>query len=103
MSSQDTMNYAQSEEESAKIIQDEITKRQATIAELQKDMNNENQMINGLESKRKQHINDAARLHQQAEQERKQEEEERRREAEKNNDGFVEKTAKDAARAGLFF
>ncbi len=49
MSSQDTMNNAQSEEESAKVIQGEIDKAQADIAELQNDINDKNQVISGLQ------------------------------------------------------
>ena len=48
MSSQDTMNSAKTEEENGKIVQNEINKMQANIAELQKSVASKNQVLKGL-------------------------------------------------------
>ena len=101
MASQDTINYAQDEEEKARIIQHEIEKDQSDVADLQKDINAKNQIIASQQQKMQQHMKDAQRLREQAEQEMRHEQDELMREQQKGRDSLAQKTAKGMAR-GFF-
>lgn len=111
MSSTDTMRYAESEEDSAKAIQQEIDRQLVKISELQKDIKNniasqgdvdrEQQILNGLQQKHHEHTADAQRLRQKAADEQKQEQQEELRK-QQSGDGLGKKVAKGIARGGLF-
>ncbi len=101
MSSQDTLAYAQSEDEKASELQHEIAKEQAGIEALQKDINNKSEVIRGLQVKQQEHTKEAQRLHQQATAEQKHEQEEQLRQRQ-NDKSFMEKAVREAARQSLF-
>lgn len=118
MSSDDTLHYAQSEEESAKAVQHEIEKERADIAALQKDMNSKtdpadinalekdinsrSDIASSLQQKYEQHVKDGQRLRQEYMQERQQEQEEQLRQQQEGKKSIMKEGAKDAISRGLF-
>ena len=114
MSSQDTLKYAESEEQSAKNLQSQIDSLLAKNAALQKDMGGDNDaalqkdidsnndLIAGYQQKVQQHTNDAQRLRQQAVEEQKQEQEELLHEQEKGKDSLAKNAAQEIVRNSFF-
>ena len=110
MSSQDTMAYAQTEAENAKIIRQQIEKNQADItamqhdskaSEMQSDIQTKFQVNEGLERKYQEHMSNYERLQQEALSLQKREQEERLQEQQKNQDG-IKKTVKEVVKSTLF-
>lgn len=102
MTSQDTLNNAQSEEEKAKVIQAEIDKEQSDIIALQKDINQKNAVISGLQPKLQEHLKNAQNLRQKAVQEQKEEQEEQIRQEEIGRDNLKRQAAKERIKRGIF-
>lgn len=106
MASQDTLKYAQSEEEKAKSLQREIEKEQMRIKALQgnpdtqDDIAAKEQIIASYQEKQRQHMEQAQRLRQKAEQE--EQEELREQKQRKDGDSLMKKGVKEAIRRGLF-
>ncbi len=103
MSSQDTMGYAEQEEESAKVFRQDIDKYRSEIQALQSSIDEKNRLIADLEMKERQHLNDAQRLREQAADEQRQEEQDRiRHEQEASKEGLAKRAAKNVTIGGLF-
>ncbi len=102
MSSQDTLNSAQSEEENARILQTEIDKEQADIQALQKDINQKSDVISGLQQKLQAHLSSAQNLREKAVEEQKIEQEEQLREQQKANEQGIAGAAKQGVMNNLF-
>ena len=102
MSSQDTLNSAQSEEENARILQTEIDKEQADIQALQKDINQKSDVITGLQQRMQAHLSSAQNLREKAVGEQKIEQEEQLREQQKANERGVVGAAKQGVINNLF-
>ena len=102
MSSQDTLNSAQSEEENARILQTEIDKEQADIQALQKDINQKSDVITGLQQRMQAHLSSAQNLREKAVGEQKIEQEEQLREQQKANEQGVVGAAKQGVINNLF-
>ena len=102
MASQDTLHYAESEEESARVLQHEIEGKQAAVESLQRDINEKMQLVEDLQRKQRVHTDAAGRLRQQAAQEQKNEQDELARQQANDKDSLLKRSAKEAAKHGFF-
>ena len=102
MPSQDTLQYAEHEEESARVFQREIEDEQADIDSLQRDIDSKRQTIAGLRQKQEQHTRDAQRLREKAVEEQKQEQQEELRRQQEEKDSLLKRGAKEAVKRSFF-